>query len=125
MPKQVIEYCDLGNLATALKDQVFYAQDTERVLTHLAEAAACGKCDTSTNSEVRLRLPPAPNAKINLRALLLTLIEVASSLGYLHRMGVVHCDVKPANVLLKSSNNDPRGFSIKVGRRGGRRGGRA
>lgn len=49
-----------------------------------------------------------------MRTLLLTLIEVASAMGYLHRMGVVHCDLKPANVLLKSSNIDSRGFTAKV-----------
>lgn len=28
--------------------------------------------------------------------------------------GVVHCDIKPANVLLRSSNIDFRGFTAKV-----------
>jgi serine/threonine protein kinase len=28
--------------------------------------------------------------------------------------GVVHCDLKPANVLLKSSHMDSRGFTAKV-----------
>lgn len=51
---------------------------------------------------------------MNLRTLLLTLIEIASACGYLHKMGVVHCDMKPANVLLKSSSTDTRGFTAKV-----------
>jgi serine/threonine protein kinase len=38
------------------------------------------------------RLLPPP--QVNLRTLLLTLIEIASACGYLHRMGVVHCDIK-------------------------------
>lgn len=53
--------------------------------------------------------------KVNMRTLLLTLIEIASAMSYLHTMGVVHCDIKPANILLRSSNIDTRGFTVKVG----------
>lgn len=49
-----------------------------------------------------------------MRWLLLTLLEVAEGMAYLHRMSVVHCDLKPANVLLKSSNADVRGFCAKA-----------
>jgi serine/threonine protein kinase len=51
---------------------------------------------------------------VNLTTLLLTLLEVAGGMAYLHRMGVVHCDLKPANVLLKSSSVDRRGFTAKI-----------
>eukprot|EP00798_Chlamydomonas_sp_ICE-L_P005664 gene5664-8989_t len=57
---------------------------------------------------------PGVDPVINMTSLTLTLIEIASAMGELHKMGVVHCDLKPANVLLKSSNNDPRGFTAKV-----------
>lgn len=30
--------------------------------------------------------------------LLLTLVEIASAMAYLHHMGIVHCDIKPGNV---------------------------
>lgn len=56
----------------------------------------------------------APPPRINMRALILTLIEISSAMSYLHSMGVVHCDMKPANVLLRSSNIDARGFTAKV-----------
>jgi serine/threonine protein kinase len=56
----------------------------------------------------------AGRVRVNMYSLLLTLLEVAGGMAYLHRMGVVHCDMKPANVLLKSSNVDPRGFTAKV-----------
>ena len=48
------------------------------------------------------------------QALYLTLLEVALALKHLHSMQLVHCDVKAANVLLKSSNLDPRCVRFKV-----------
>ncbi|PNH09043.1 putative tyrosine-protein kinase [Tetrabaena socialis] len=42
------------------------------------------------------------------------LLEVALALRYLHGRRLVHCDVKAANVLLKSSSRDPRGWTCKL-----------
>ncbi|KXZ43572.1 hypothetical protein GPECTOR_86g365 [Gonium pectorale] len=54
------------------------------------------------------------------RALLRTAAEVARGLAHLHSLGVVHGDLKPANVLLISSRDDRRGFTAKVrGQAGG------
>ena len=42
------------------------------------------------------------------------LLDIASGLDYLHAMGVVHGDLKTANVLLKGSAKDARGFVCKL-----------
>lgn len=42
------------------------------------------------------------------------LIDVAAGMDYLHSLGVINGDVKPANILLKSTNADTRGFTCKV-----------
>jgi len=103
---EVIEYCDLGNMSTALKNSVFQVAQPDKVLASVAQAGEQG------HAPEQQRQPGT--GKVHMRTLLLTLIEIASAMGYLHRMGVVHCDLKPANVLLKSSNIDPRGFTAKV-----------
>jgi serine/threonine protein kinase len=42
------------------------------------------------------------------------LLDTASGLDYLHSIGVVHGDLKTANVLLKGSAKDVRGFMCKI-----------
>ncbi|WIA38873.1 hypothetical protein OEZ86_002148 [Tetradesmus obliquus] len=144
---EVVEYCDLGNLTSAIRSQIFnmpppgqpgpgsrhaHSRHASRS-SHRSGYESGGGYDSSTDGEGSFAgdaslgspgslgghvsggnaLPPG-RLRVNMRWLLLTLLEVAEGMAYLHRMGVVHCDVKPANVLLKSSNADIRGFTAKV-----------
>ncbi|GLC41414.1 hypothetical protein PLESTM_001193500 [Pleodorina starrii] len=54
------------------------------------------------------------SARVALRALLRTSLELAFALRHLHGCGVVHGSLRPANVLLKSARLDRRGFTTKV-----------
>ncbi|EFJ51772.1 hypothetical protein VOLCADRAFT_87281 [Volvox carteri f. nagariensis] len=117
------EYCDMGSLADCI-DTGAFARAARAAATILLRQQqpqpnlngnSSGPCQP-----VSLPLPP-PNPSANstagspaMCAVYLTLVEVALALRHLHSLNLVHCDVKPANVLLRSSATDPRGFTAKL-----------
>ena len=54
---------------------------------------------------------------LGLNRLLLTALELAKALAYLHRLDIMHGDLTGGNVMLTSApitEDDPRGFTVKV-----------
>ncbi|GIM16411.1 hypothetical protein Vretimale_19015 [Volvox reticuliferus] len=85
----VCEWCDEGTLLSAIRRGVFRTQ--------------------SPGPGV-----PGRSRTWALRALLRTAREIAQGMCHLHSLGIIHGDLKPGNVLLKSSRVDSRGFVAKV-----------
>ena len=51
---------------------------------------------------------------LNMQAILLTALEIASAMLYLHSISIVHADLTGSSVLLTSSFRDERGFMAKA-----------
>ncbi|PNH12630.1 putative serine/threonine-protein kinase [Tetrabaena socialis] len=62
----------------------------------------------------RLRSAHGRVGPVDMKGICMTLLDVALALRHLHSMNLVHRDVKPANLLLKSSPRDHRGFTVKL-----------
>ncbi|KAG2483199.1 hypothetical protein HYH03_017934 [Edaphochlamys debaryana] len=125
----IMEYCDMGSLADAIDTGVFAraartaAMAAATPLPRSFSTARLGGLGADGLKGTEGGGPVSPSVSQTvasiagtpaMRALYLTLLEVALALRHLHSMNLVHCDVKPANVLLRSSATDPRGFTAKL-----------
>jgi serine/threonine protein kinase len=54
------------------------------------------------------------NGMPNISSICSVLLEIASALAHIHQHGIIHCDLKPQNVLLKADECSPRGFVSKL-----------
>lgn len=50
----------------------------------------------------------------NITLVLLTAVDIAEAIGYLHSNGTGHGNLKLETVQMKSNDQDPRGFVCKV-----------
>lgn len=54
------------------------------------------------------------NGMPNISSVCSVLLEISSALMHIHQHGIIHCDLKPQNVLLKADECSPRGFVSKL-----------
>ena len=101
----VMEFCDLQSLHRAITKKAFKPhgkwskQTTYRALLRTAQVCALGVVSPQ-HCKCTMRL--CDNAYIMVQ-------EIALGMSYIHGCGIVHGDLKPHNVLLKTHRIDRRG----------------
>jgi serine/threonine protein kinase len=88
-------------------------EPTEALLVVVMEHCDQGSLDRAIRRRVYLPSPKWPLAA-TFRALLRTAAEISAGMEYIHAQGIVHGDMKPANILLKTHRADRRGYIAKV-----------
>ncbi|GLI60320.1 hypothetical protein VaNZ11_002436 [Volvox africanus] len=95
----VLELCDRGSLADVLHNRSFPALPLPPPHPSASPAATAGA---------------AMQFARYWKGVFMTLLEIALALRHLHSRRLVHRDMKPGNILLKSSPGDPRGWTCKL-----------
>lgn len=98
---------------------IFHLESLQLTETEALLVVVMEHCDLGSLQRALQRKAFLPSAKwpqhATFRALLRTAAEIAKGMEYIHgQHGIVHGDLKPANVLLKTHRADRRGYVAKV-----------